>query len=89
MAQGHMCCNTALSVDYDAAAEESEEKILFLRQFSEAFNKIENKQKVSVITLVLEVSKALILRNKPTSQSQPESSFRLLRKSKALYCMSF
>ena len=45
----------ALSVDYVAAAGQSEEKILFLKHFSETFNKTENKQKVSVITQMLEV----------------------------------
>lgn len=45
-----MCVATqALSVDYVAAARQSEEKILSLKHFSETFNKTENKHRVRVI----------------------------------------
>lgn len=45
-----MCVATqALSVDYVAAARQSEEKMLSLKHFSETFNKTENKQRVRVI----------------------------------------
>lgn len=54
VAQGHVCCNTSLRVDYVAAAGQNEEEMLFLRQFSETLNKTENKQRVSVITQMLE-----------------------------------
>lgn len=50
-----MCVATpTLSVHYTAAAGESEEKILSLRQFSETFNKTEN-ERVCVITPMLEM----------------------------------
>lgn len=63
VAQGHACCTQALSVDYVAAAEQSEKKIPSTGHFSETFNEIENKQWVSMITHVR--SEALMLRNKP------------------------